>query len=280
MKKVIIAVLLSPALSWASFQPITGSTVVVQAANGNTTAIPVTGTVAATQSGTWTVQPGNTANTTAWKVDGSAVTQPVSLSGNQAVNVAQINGATPLMGNGATGTGSHRVTLANDSTAIAGWGQGATGSAVPSGAQYQGGIAKTALPSAASDGNLVGSIRDKFGRTVTISDCPRDLIISTGVVLTASTSETVLLSSGAASVFDDAVAIVLTNSSATGSLVTFRTNGNGTTSTLHFYVPPTDTRGFTLPHVWPQGTAAANWTVQSGASVSSIYVDAVFCQNK
>lgn len=34
--------------------------------------------VLATQSGTWTVQPGNTANSTAWKVDGSAVTQPVS----------------------------------------------------------------------------------------------------------------------------------------------------------------------------------------------------------
>ena len=34
--------------------------------------------VGATQTGTWTVQPGNTANTTAWKVDGSAVTQPVS----------------------------------------------------------------------------------------------------------------------------------------------------------------------------------------------------------
>lgn len=32
------------------------------------------------QSGTWTVQPGNTANTTAWKVDGSAVTQPVSVA--------------------------------------------------------------------------------------------------------------------------------------------------------------------------------------------------------
>ncbi len=46
----------------------------------------IAGTVAATQSGawvvgqsgTWTVQPGNTANTTAWKVDGSAVTQPIS----------------------------------------------------------------------------------------------------------------------------------------------------------------------------------------------------------
>lgn len=33
-------------------------------------------TFASTQSGTWTVQPGNTANTTAWKVDGSAVVQP------------------------------------------------------------------------------------------------------------------------------------------------------------------------------------------------------------
>src|SRR5260221_10503456 len=32
----------------------------------------VTGTVAVTESGTWTVQPGNTANTTAWKVDNTA----------------------------------------------------------------------------------------------------------------------------------------------------------------------------------------------------------------
>jgi hypothetical protein len=39
-----------------------------------------TNLVAAKQNGTWTVQPGNTANTTAWKVDGSAVTQPVSIA--------------------------------------------------------------------------------------------------------------------------------------------------------------------------------------------------------
>lgn len=50
----------------------------------------------------------------ALKVDGSAVTQPVSITGNQAVNVAQINGVAPLMGAGATGTGSHRVTIATD----------------------------------------------------------------------------------------------------------------------------------------------------------------------
>ena len=55
-------------------------------------------------------------------VDGSAATQPVSgtvsITANSAVNVAQINGVTPLMGNGVTGTGSQRVTVASDNTAF------------------------------------------------------------------------------------------------------------------------------------------------------------------
>lgn len=73
-----------------------GSFTVVQATAANLNAT-VTGAVAATQSGTWTVQPGNTANTTPWlstinqggnsatvsaggalKTDSSATTQPVS----------------------------------------------------------------------------------------------------------------------------------------------------------------------------------------------------------
>ena len=58
-------------------------------------------TVSSSQSGTWTMQPGNTANTTPWLVD-----------------VNRINGITPLMGNGVTGTGSQRVTIASDNTAF------------------------------------------------------------------------------------------------------------------------------------------------------------------
>jgi len=57
--------------------PLTTVTV-TQATGTNLHTVIDSGTVAATQSGTWTVQPGNTANTTAWKVDGSAVTQPIS----------------------------------------------------------------------------------------------------------------------------------------------------------------------------------------------------------
>lgn len=45
-------------------------------------------------------------------------TNLVALAANQSVNNAQINGVTPLMGNGTTGTGSQRVTIASDNTAF------------------------------------------------------------------------------------------------------------------------------------------------------------------
>lgn len=80
--------------------------------------------VLATQSGTWTVQPGNTANTTAWKVDGSAVTQPISgavsqTGGPWTTNVTQFGGTNVSTGTGASGTGIPRVTVANDSNILA-----------------------------------------------------------------------------------------------------------------------------------------------------------------
>lgn len=40
----------------------------------------------------------------------------VALPANQSVNVSQINAVTPLMGNGVSGTGAQRVTIASDST--------------------------------------------------------------------------------------------------------------------------------------------------------------------
>jgi hypothetical protein len=104
--------------------PVSG-TVAVSAVSGTST---VSGTVAATQSGTWTVQPGNTANTTAWKVDGSAVTQPISGAvtqsgtwtvqpGNTANTTAWLMKLDPTqvvaLGQ-TTGSGSQPVVLPND----------------------------------------------------------------------------------------------------------------------------------------------------------------------
>lgn len=73
--------------------------------------------VQAAQSGTWTVQPGNTANTTAWKVDGSAVTQPVS-------GTVTANAGSGFNANGQTTMASSApVALASDQT----WGVGSVG---------------------------------------------------------------------------------------------------------------------------------------------------------
>lgn len=89
---------------------------------------------------------------------------PVPISGaltaNQSVNVSQINAVTPLMGNGATGTGSLRVTIANDSSAIAVKGEGATGAAVPSGAQLAG---------VQSGANMVALIQASASAAITMS---------------------------------------------------------------------------------------------------------------
>lgn len=78
MTKLLVTPDLPSGASTAAKQPALGT-----AGSSSTDVLSVQGIASGTalpasQSGTWTVQPGNTANTTAWKVDGSAVTQPVS----------------------------------------------------------------------------------------------------------------------------------------------------------------------------------------------------------
>lgn len=87
------------------------------------TSTTITGTVAVTQSGTWTVQPGNTANTTAWLMTGSGT------AGSAATGVLTIQGIasmTPLLANPGTaanwgvGTSSQNsATVANGQLALA-----------------------------------------------------------------------------------------------------------------------------------------------------------------
>lgn len=90
----------------------------------------------------------------ALRVDGSGVTQPVSLTsttitGTVAANVSQINGVTPLMGNGPTGTGSQRVTIASDNTAF-------SVNAIQSGTWNIGSI--TTLPALVTGSAIIGRV--------------------------------------------------------------------------------------------------------------------------
>lgn len=79
---------------------------------------PALGTAGSASSDVITVQ--GITSMTPLKTDGSGVTQPVSgtvsITANSAVNVAQMNGVATSMGNGASGTGTQRVTIASDST--------------------------------------------------------------------------------------------------------------------------------------------------------------------
>lgn len=121
----------------ASTQPVSGTVTVQQATASSLNATVVQGTAtnlktqAESYQGGTAVGSGNPlqvtlantgANATAVKVDGSAVTQPVSgtvsITANSAVNVAQVGGVNTSTGNGVAGTGVQRVAIASDNTAF------------------------------------------------------------------------------------------------------------------------------------------------------------------
>jgi hypothetical protein len=79
--------------------------------------------ILATQSGTWTVQPGNTANTTAWLVTGTGGTFPVTGTvtttppANASTNIAQVGGSAVSLGQN-TMVNSIPVAIASNQAAI------------------------------------------------------------------------------------------------------------------------------------------------------------------
>lgn len=132
---------------------------------------PVSGTVAATQSGTWTVQPGNTANTTAWLVTGTGGTFPVTgtvavtqstspwitagggTAGSAAIGVVTVQGIasmTPVAVSGASGSFASGAfasgSFASGSHASGSFASGAFASgSVASGALASGSLASGAM---------------------------------------------------------------------------------------------------------------------------------------
>lgn len=100
-----------------------------------------------------------------------------------AMNVALIGGVAPLMGAGATGTGSPRVTIANDST-----GYGTANGAIPAQSQLESSraVAYGSSPAAVGAGNNAPRIADLEGRQYVNPGHPR--AISCVLTTTATTS--------------------------------------------------------------------------------------------
>jgi hypothetical protein len=93
----------------------------------------------------------------------------------------------------ATKANSAPVVLASDQASMS-----ATGSGVPGQADYEGALAKTALPAAGTDGNLVGIISDKFGRQIVLPCTIRDLVATAALTISDTTSHNLLAAQGAA----------------------------------------------------------------------------------
>ena len=99
----------------------------------------------------------------------------VALPANQSVNESQVNGVTPLMGNGVSGTGSQRVNIASDNSAVSGFGAGATGSAPPANAVLEGG-----LGSGATGGLVIAPTTGDTYKAINVASATTTLLV-TGV---------------------------------------------------------------------------------------------------
>ncbi len=198
---------------------------------------------------------------------------------NASTNIAQMNGVTVTMGNGVSGTGVQRVAIASDNSAVSGLGAGATGSAVPANAIYEGGNAITSLPTAATAGNTTGISVDKFGRQVVLPITIRDLTGTQTTTISASTSETTIVTA-AASVFNDLVMLVVSNTSAsTNTRIDFRDTTAGSVL-FSLQSPGNTTIGFAPPIPIPQTSVNTNWTAQCATSTTDVRIYAVFAKNK
>lgn len=143
-------VLVQGAVTTAAPTYTTGTTNPISLQTDGSQRVAVTNTPSVAQSGTWNI---------------NSVTTLPALPANQSVNVAQINGVTPLMGAGNTGTGSHRVTEATDSQLSAG--VGATGDAAAT---------------AGSTGSMNAKLRLMSSQLDTISTSLSTLITSSQLV--------------------------------------------------------------------------------------------------
>lgn len=142
----------------------------------------------------------------------------------------------------------------------------------------QGNLAKTALPTAVTDGQLVNNMGDKFGRQVVLNNALRDIVGKQTTTISASTAETTIITA-AASTLNDLLAVWISNTSATPARVDIRDDTGGTII-FQLYIPAGDMRGFSLTTPWPQTAANKNWTAQSSASVTDLRVAALYAKNQ
>lgn len=178
---------------------------------------------AVTQSGTWTVQPGNTANTTAWKVDGSAVTQPVS--GTVTANAGTNLNTSAL----ALESGGNLAAVKTDVDKLAA-SIAVTGGTIPADAVNVGVQAVTSENAAQTTAKLSQLVSDAVGKLIVLPYANPENFVSGVTAAMTGTTTTSLLGAPATGLRNYITHIIATNSHATvGTFVIIQDGSGGTT---------------------------------------------------
>lgn len=216
-------------------------------------------------------------------------------------DLSSVAGTAALTGNGVTGAGSQRVTIASDNTAFAvnatlsaettkvigtarvvgnvgGVFDAATAASVPANAIQVGARGATANPTAVTDGQLVAPMADKLGRQAVVLNHVRDLITATPTTITNSSSATSVMAAGAAGVFRDIISLIITQSSGTATTATL---SDGTASYI-FDLAATAGTGLSIqfPTPLPATSTATAWTLQLGVNTITVHVTVIAVNNK
>jgi hypothetical protein len=233
------------------------------------------------------------ASMTALKVDGSAVTQPVSLASvpTHAVTLTSttITGTVASTQSGTWNIGSITTlpALATGANVIGAvtqsgtWndvitGNVAAGSAASGNPVRIGAVARTTNPTAVTDGQVSNFRTNKVGDTISIQ-APRELVGMQTTTITT-TTETTVLTAGGAGVFCDISSMSITNSSATAVQVSLKDATAGTTRQT-WWIPAGGGGPMSFNPPLPQTTANNNWTITLGAAVTSIFVNVTYIKN-
>jgi hypothetical protein len=137
-----------------------------------------------------------------------------------------------------------------------------------------GGKAYTTDPTAVTTGDRADIYVDTLGKQVMVPLASR-LMIATGAMITlTTTTETTILAAAGAGIFLDLSWIILTNTSATGVRIDFRSASAGAV-VMSINLAAAETNIFDLSDLpFLQTTANSNWTAQLSAAVTDVRITA------
>jgi len=163
---------------------------------------------------------------------------------------------------------SFPVVLATDQPAVSIVGNVGSGSTDSGNPVKIGGVANTANPAAVANGQRVNASFDPLGKQIVRANGPRGVFVN-GNVSATTTVSTLVLAAGSAGVFNDLTKIVITNSSATATVVDIL---SGATVVMSLALAANggaviDLSGAPLA----QPVSATAWNVRANTAVTALY---------